>query len=361
MTSVRISIGKRLSLLVLSELFTAALVVVAGFVALVRLAEQNRYMHEYVFAPLVDIDQATVEAEELQRVAQQPGSAARAVDVVRRLRSFVERYEWEWQVAGSSQPDAARFRAILERAGRLALVDDQREAVQAFLASLKHLGARNRAQRRTDSVAERRGERRGEPTPPPSSGLDRVNLRYMQIGYDDFTSRDPPALTASSFVALGLVGILTAGAAPRPLRPSRHRPPPPPHPGGGEGQALPASSASSASRSGAWEGDELAVLARALDVSFAANAARDQERERFLAVAAHELKTPLTTVKGYAQAALAHRDDRALRDRALTVIDRQATRLARLVEDLLWSACAGAGQLSFQPAPVDLAECAPAL
>jgi signal transduction histidine kinase len=100
--------------------------------------------------------------------------------------------------------------------------------------------------------------------------------------------------------------------------------------------------------------DDLGVLANALDLCFRTIAARNVERERFLAVAAHELKTPLTSLKGFAQAALAHRDEPSVIRRALAVIDRQATRLARLVQDLLWCARADAGSLPFHPAPLDL-------
>jgi signal transduction histidine kinase len=345
------SIGKRLSLLVLSELFTAAIVAIAGLAALARLSAQNRYMNEYVFAPLIDIDDATVALDDLAQIAQQAATAAQAVKDARRLRSFIERYQREWEVVGSSQPDAIRFRAMLGRAGRLPLLGEEREAVESFLVSLKRL----------ERDAEPDGDERAPSQLLPSGAeaglraalvqLTRVNLRYMQIGYDDFTStiHDITLL----FVALGLAGIVAAPllglAVSRAIVPrvrllvekvERFRTL-------GVDEPI-----------GAWEGDELAVLARALDVSFAAIVARDQERERFFAVAAHELKTPLTTLKGYAQAALAHRPDQALRDRALTVIDRQASRLARLVEDLLWSACARGGQLSFHPAPLDLAGCA---
>src|SRR6185369_9125504 len=55
--------------------------------------------------------------------------------------------------------------------------------------------------------------------------------------------------------------------------------------------------------------DDLAVLAHTLVMSFRSIAERDREREQFLAVAAHELKTPLSNLKGYAQAARAHRND----------------------------------------------------
>src|SRR5262249_24675983 len=42
--------------------------------------------------------------------------------------------------------------------------------------------------------------------------------------------------------------------------------------------------------------DEIAILANALDAGFAAITAREREREEFLAIAAHELKTPITSI-----------------------------------------------------------------
>ncbi|MGH2367056.1 MAG: GAF domain-containing protein [Chloroflexota bacterium] len=65
-----------------------------------------------------------------------------------------------------------------------------------------------------------------------------------------------------------------------------------------------------------------------------------QARDEFLAVAAHELKTPLTSVRGVAQLARRHLDrtgglDPSRLRRALTLIDQQAVRLDRLVTNLL--------------------------
>ncbi len=61
-----------------------------------------------------------------------------------------------------------------------------------------------------------------------------------------------------------------------------------------------------------------------------------RSRDEFLSVAAHELKTPLTSLRGYAQLLMASRaPDPALLSRALNVIDRQITKLAHLIDHLL--------------------------
>jgi signal transduction histidine kinase len=98
--------------------------------------------------------------------------------------------------------------------------------------------------------------------------------------------------------------------------------------------------------------DEIALLANAIDAGFAAIAARAREREQFLAIVAHELKTPVTSIQGFAEAALVSPNQSS---RALEVIKRQSNRLGRLIDDLLWAARARYGDLPFCPVPVDLA------
>jgi len=63
-------------------------------------------------------------------------------------------------------------------------------------------------------------------------------------------------------------------------------------------------------------------------------------REEFLSVAAHELKTPLTSLKGHAELAMRRLERQDMRDpdqlrHTLEVIDRQVDRLANLVAQLL--------------------------
>ena len=71
----------------------------------------------------------------------------------------------------------------------------------------------------------------------------------------------------------------------------------------------------------------------------AAPAANDDERLAFLSFAAHELRGPLTAVKGYAQLVLiaARKDPTfpARSRRALHAIDQQTTRMADMVAELL--------------------------
>lgn len=64
--------------------------------------------------------------------------------------------------------------------------------------------------------------------------------------------------------------------------------------------------------------------------------AADEARQSFVAHATHELRTPLTNVKLYVQEAIEAGDEaKAVRQRALNVISQEATRLERIVGDML--------------------------
>lgn len=63
----------------------------------------------------------------------------------------------------------------------------------------------------------------------------------------------------------------------------------------------------------------------------------DQAKDSFIALASHELKTPITTIKGYAQSTLRNLDnyDRARLTRTLSIINEQSNRITRLVNEML--------------------------
>lgn len=62
----------------------------------------------------------------------------------------------------------------------------------------------------------------------------------------------------------------------------------------------------------------------------------DQMRSDFIANASHELRTPLSSIIGYIETLQGHaRDDPQARDRFLGIMEKQASRMNRLVEDLM--------------------------
>lgn len=62
----------------------------------------------------------------------------------------------------------------------------------------------------------------------------------------------------------------------------------------------------------------------------------DQMRADFVANASHELRTPLTVIKGYAETLLnGALDDSLISKKFVTIIDKEAERLKRLVDELL--------------------------
>jgi PAS domain S-box-containing protein len=83
-------------------------------------------------------------------------------------------------------------------------------------------------------------------------------------------------------------------------------------------------------------------------------------REEFLSVAAHELKTPITSVRGFTELALrqfarAEGPDPQRVERALLTLDRESQKLSHLISQLLDVSRVDAGQLALQREPTDLA------
>jgi signal transduction histidine kinase len=86
----------------------------------------------------------------------------------------------------------------------------------------------------------------------------------------------------------------------------------------------------------------------------------DRLKSEFFALVSHELRTPLTSVIGYLD--IIREDDQGglseEQDRFLSIIDRNAHRLLRLVGDLLFVAQVEAGTLSLEKGTVDLEQVA---
>src|SRR5262249_44623251 len=99
--------------------------------------------------------------------------------------------------------------------------------------------------------------------------------------------------------------------------------------------------------------DDIALLGNALDAGFSAIASRERERAQFLAIAAHELKTPVTSIHGYASL-LAHSQPNGDLHRAIDTIDRQSRRLSRLIDAMLLIGQVRFGKLHFEPNAFDV-------
>ena len=83
---------------------------------------------------------------------------------------------------------------------------------------------------------------------------------------------------------------------------------------------------------------------------------RTKSQREFVANVSHELKTPLTSIQGFAQAILdGTADTPEAQKQAAQVIHDEAGRMHRMVLDLLDLARLDAGTLDLQRAPVDLA------
>ena len=77
----------------------------------------------------------------------------------------------------------------------------------------------------------------------------------------------------------------------------------------------------------------------------------------FVANVSHELRTPLASIKGYSETLLdGAMDDRDTLSEFLRVIDRHATRMSRLIDDLLILSRLESHQMTIVSSPIDLGE-----
>jgi two-component system OmpR family sensor kinase len=77
----------------------------------------------------------------------------------------------------------------------------------------------------------------------------------------------------------------------------------------------------------------------------------------FVSNVSHELKTPLTSIQGFSQAIMeGATQDEAAQRRAASIIHQEASRMARLVEDLLDLARIDSGQVVMHKTPLDLSQ-----
>jgi PAS domain S-box-containing protein len=87
----------------------------------------------------------------------------------------------------------------------------------------------------------------------------------------------------------------------------------------------------------------------------------DRLKEEFIATASHDLKSPLTSIRGYAQLLLrrvrAPQLDLDQMAQALVVIDAQTVAMTRLLDDLLDASRVQGRSLEPRTAPCDLGEC----
>ena len=78
-------------------------------------------------------------------------------------------------------------------------------------------------------------------------------------------------------------------------------------------------------------------------------------KDEFLSTLSHEIRTPLNAVLGWARILISRGEiDRTLLDRAVHVIERNATAQARMIDDMLDMARIAAGKLRLEMRPVDV-------
>ena len=83
----------------------------------------------------------------------------------------------------------------------------------------------------------------------------------------------------------------------------------------------------------------------------------DRLKSEFLSTVSHELRTPLTSIRSFSEILLRYDvDDPEKRRKFVTVIQTEAERLTRMIDDLLDLAKIEAGRLDWHPQPLELAQ-----
>ncbi len=339
---MRLSVARRLWLLAATEVVTASLLVTVSLAVLYDVERSARFVRAFAIPPIDAVGKALVRNAQVQdalaRNLENDGSLDREMldEHVRQLRALGGRYRADWAVKGNPTPIARHAFAKLEAENRLDLIEQEASALERYEEAVRGLGAA------VPSAAVAATAQRLAETQAALRQLRSVSSDYLV--HTQGTLEVEARRGRWTVLVLGVLGTLFAGVAAFRVRTAiapRIR--------------VLVDKVRRFREVGVHERlldtgqDEIAVLANALDAGFTAIESRDRERERFLATAAHELKTPLAAMLGFAQAAQRRPDDLALRERALDIVQRHGTRLARLIDDVLLAARARSGELGVRP------------
>ncbi|HWZ17813.1 MAG TPA: ATP-binding protein [Ktedonobacteraceae bacterium] len=82
----------------------------------------------------------------------------------------------------------------------------------------------------------------------------------------------------------------------------------------------------------------------------------EKRKDDFISIASHELRTPITVLRGYTQLLARQLDQQGIQEPVsmLKTMDAQISRLVRLVDELLDASKIQAGRLDYEEEPVDL-------
>jgi signal transduction histidine kinase len=345
----QISVGHRLILLVAFQTAIATLLVITALKAMSDVAADTRYLYQYRVVAVGDMGKAMELAAQLQSIfATQSfglhhGTPARASKIVDELESFYQHYQEVWETAKGT-PEAIRVRKDLFGTGDVAFLEKEDKAVTDLEESIRTLKEDQEDVEASTQIQTRWSHARK--VRENLAALYDVNVTYGQLANQHVIDRTNRARNwLFTIGALGSALTLFLGLfVHRAISPRIRRL---------------VTQVNRFREFGVHEQivetgkDEITVLAHALDSGFAAIAAREREREEFLGVAAHELKTPITSIQGYSSLLITHPERTEFAPRALEIIHRQSVRLCRLIEDLFLAMRARTGELRFQPKPLD--------
>jgi signal transduction histidine kinase len=347
---LKVSVGHRLFLLFALQTAIATVLVITAMKYVSGMAEDAQYMYRFQLLSLADLGKAQENADTLQTFTR-PDAAdlgyrappAMIAGLVKELEEFDSRYRTQWQTAEGTSSDAKNFRNELVRAGESSLIEEEKLGIKHFDNSIR--GLREEDQSSIVSSGEIRTQ--APKIREAAAALLDINIKYAEIANDQVLRR---ARTSRLWLlAIGLIGTamtLTLGLlVHRAIAPRIRRL---------VGKVHLFRDLGINEKISDTGDDEIAVLGNALDTGFSSIAARDRERDQFLAIAAHELKTPITSIHGFASILGAHPDDHTIADRAIENISRQSWRLSRLVEHLFLAMRMRAGEIKFEPKPFDL-------
>jgi len=344
--TLKTSVGRRLLTLVSCQTAIAALLIFTAVQALSSVVTDKRQTYRFQVQSITEIGTAMEVAARLESLiadesfgASSPTRPAEGLSLLEQLDNFEARYRIHWEVVRGNTPDAVRFRTELLEAGDLGLLEKEARTLKDLdrsLAALKN--DTDPAQSRWMNARKIRED---------LAALYNVKVAYSEIARQNVNARTRTA--QFRLVTIGVLGtlltLLLGLSVHRAISPRIRR----------LVRKVDRFRELGVNENVVETGkDEIAVLANALEKGFSAIAARERERTEFLAIAAHELKTPVTSIQGYTSLLLSHPEKTSILPRALQIIHRQSWRLSRLTEDLFLAMRAKTGKLQFEPGPLDM-------